>query len=308
MLEAVENITQTQPFDVVVCDFLMPAVNVPLNLSVPTLLFQHNVEAMIWRRHYENQHNALKKAFLKNQWHKAIAYERTACQNFDFVAAVSHVDAEIMRNEYHLQQVADIPTGVDTAFFCPKGNIEKKPFKLVFTGSMDWLPNEDAINWFIADIYPLIKRQVPSVSLTVVGRNPFPSLLESSKNDPSITITGRVPDVRPFMEEASVYIVPMRIGSGTRLKIYEAMAMALPMVTTRIGAEGLPVVDGEEVFLRDTPEDFAAMVVQLLSDPALAHRIGENAAHAVREKFGRQKVADDFIELCQRAINGKLAV
>lgn len=306
MLEAVKKHTQQQHFDIVVCDFLMPAVNMPKNLATPTLLFQHNVEAMIWRRHYETQPKGLKKTFLKNQWDKAIAYERDACQNFDFIAAVSEIDAEQMRNEYALKNVAAIPTGVDTVFFQSNNNVAKEPYNLVFTGSMDWLPNEDAIKWFLADILPLIKQQIPSVTLTVVGRNPFPSLIELGKNDPSIIITGRVPDVRPYMDKASVYIVPMRIGSGTRLKIYEAMAMALPMVSTHVGAEGLPVIDGEELFLRDTPEAFAQMVVILLSDHALAQRIGANAAKTVRAKFGWKTVSDDFITLCNRAINAKV--
>lgn len=307
MSEAIEKQTRLHQFDIVVCDFLMPAINMPKNLTTPTLLFQHNVEAMIWRRHYETQPKGLKKTFLKNQWDKAIVYERNASQNFDFIAAVSDVDAEQMRNEYRLEHVAAIPTGVDTHFFQPDGNVAKEPYNLVFTGSMDWLPNEDAIKWFLADILPLIKQQIPNVTLTVVGRNPFPSLLELGKNDPSIVITGRVADVRPYMDKASVYIVPMRIGSGTRLKIYEAMAMALPMVSTRVGAEGLPITDGEELFLRDTPEAFAEMVVTLLSDQALAQRIGANAVKTVREKFGWQKVSDDFITLCNRAINAKMA-
>lgn len=136
----------------------------------------------------------------------------------------------------------------------------------------------------------------------MVGRNPFSSLIEASKNDPAIIITGRVPDVRPFMDKASVYIVPMRIGSGTRIKIYEAMAMALPMVSTQVGAEGLPVIDGEDLYLRDTPEAFAETVVNLLSDPVLVKRMGDNAAKTVREKFGWGNVADSFIELCNRAI------
>lgn len=305
MTSAIETLTQRGDFDILVCDFLMPAINLPKEIRLPTLLFQHNVEAMIWQRHFEVQQNPLKKCFLKTQWHKSVAYECSACQDFDFVAAVSDVDAKQMRDQYALANIAAIPTGVDTVFFQPNPTVQKEPFNLVFTGSMDWLPNEDAICWFIAEIYPLIKQQIPQVTLTVVGRNPFPLLIESSKNDPSILITGRVPDVRPYMSKASVYIVPMRIGSGTRLKIYEAMAMALPMVSTHLGAEGLPVIDGEEVFLKDSPQAFATMVVNLLSDSVLAKQVGENAAKTVREKFGWQKVVNDFLGLCEQAIKLK---
>ncbi len=307
MLEEVKKRAKRESFDVVVCDFLMPAVNMPEKLEIPTVLFQHNVEAMIWRRHFEVQKNPLKKAYLKDQWRKSFEYERTVCRNFDFVVAVSKEDADTMRREYGIENVADVPTGVDTQFYQPNSTAEKDEHNLIFTGSMDWLPNEDAIRWFTEEVLPVIKRKIPQVSLTVVGRNPFPSLVELSKKDSSVVVTGRVPDVRPFMEKASAYVVPIRIGGGTRLKIYEAMAMELPMVSTTIGAEGLPVRDGEEILLRDAPDEFAGAVVRLLTDKESAQRIGGRAAQTVREKFGWQKVGDEFAVLCERAAERRKA-
>jgi glycosyltransferase involved in cell wall biosynthesis len=307
MLEEVKKLANGNDFDVIVCDFLMPAVNMPEKIKVPIVLFQHNVEAMIWRRHFEVQKNALKKKYLKNQWYKSFNYEQAVCRKFDFVIAVSKEDADTMRKEYGVENVSDVPTGVDTEFFRPGLAVEKDSFNLIFTGSMDWLPNEDAIRWFTEEVLPLVRREIPQVSLTVVGRNPFPSLIELSRKDSTIVVTGRVPDVRPFMEKASVYIVPIRIGGGTRLKIYEAMAMELPTVSTKIGAEGLPVRDGEEILLRDTPHEFAEAVVKLLKDKSLAEKIGGQAAKTVREKFGWQKVADDFAEICERTIEMRKA-
>ena len=302
MRDAIEKLVNEKNFDVVICDFLTPTVNLPQNLNAATLLFQHNVEAMIWRRHFEIAAGAPKKAFMKMQWRRMFDYEKETCRRFDWVAAVSKEDADTMRGEYGIENVADIPTGVDTEFFAPQSNVEKEEFNLVFTGSMDWLPNEDAILWFTEEILPLARQQIPQISLTVVGRNPFPTLVELSKKDSSIMVTGRVPDVRPFMEKASVYIVPIRIGGGTRLKIYEAMAMELPVVSTTVGAEGLPLKDGEEILLRDTPHEFAEAVVKLLNEKKSAKKIGLEAAKTVREKFGWRKVADDFAEICEQAI------
>jgi hypothetical protein len=212
-------------FDVLICDFLAPAVNVPHGLDCATVLFQHNVEAMIWKRHYEIQTNPAKKTYLFRQWRKMFDFEAKTCPQFDCVAAVSREDREMMQQQYGVTNVYDVPTGVDTDFFRPTGRRAQKPHNLVFTGSMDWLPNEDAIRYFTEQIMPRIKQTVPGVTLTVVGRDPYPALLELSKRDPSVIVTGRVDDVRPYMEEASVYIVPLRIGGGTRLKIYEGMAM-----------------------------------------------------------------------------------
>lgn len=287
-------------FDVLICDFLAPAVNVPHDLDCATVLFQHNVEAMIWKRHYEVQTNAAKKRYLFRQWRKMFDFEAKACPKFDCVVAVSREDREMMQEQYGVKNVYDVPTGVDTEFFRPSGEVERKPHNLVFTGSMDWLPNEDAIRYFTEEIMPRIKQTIPGVTLTVVGRDPYPALLELSKRDPSVIVTGRVDDVRPYMEAASVYIVPLRIGGGTRLKIYEGMAMEKTIVSTSIGAEGLPVTNGEEIVLADTPESFADAVIKLLQNETLANEIGRRAAARVRREFGWESVADSFTAICER--------
>ena len=303
--EIVERDRQSS-FDLLVCDFLAPAVNVPAELTTPAVLFQHNVEAMIWKRHYEVQTNAAKKSYLFRQWQKMHAFEAKACPEFDCVIAVSREDRELMEQEYGLKEVYDVPTGVDTEFFRPSGKRERRAENLVFTGSMDWLPNEDAIRYFTEQILPRVKQEVPGVTLTVVGRNPYPGLLELSKRDPAVIVTGRVDDVRPYMEEAAVYIVPLRIGGGTRLKIYEAMAMEKPIVSTSIGAEGLPVENGQEIVLADTPETFADAVVKLIKQPKLADEIGQRAAAKVRQNFGWDKVAESFAAICESRINSQV--
>jgi sugar transferase (PEP-CTERM/EpsH1 system associated) len=305
MRSEIERLLRQERFDVLVCDFLQPSVNVPAKLDVPTVLFQHNVEAMIWQRHYQVQRNPLKKAYLYNQWRKTNAYERSACGRFDLVIAVSAEDRKTMQKEYALERVADIPTGVDTSYFQPRPDVSQQRHNLVFTGSMDWLPNEDAIRYFIEEIMPLIRQSVPDVTLTVVGRNPYPSLIALSKRNPSVIVTGRVDDVRPYMDRAVAYVVPIRIGGGTRLKIYEAMAMAKPIVSTTIGAEGLPVRHERELLLADTPESFAAAVVRLLTAEDFAQALGRRAAAAVVEQFGWDRVAAKFAELCAGAIESK---
>jgi glycosyltransferase involved in cell wall biosynthesis len=303
MRREVEERVNAGAVDVVVCDFLAPALNVPANLECGTVLFQHNVEAMIWKRHCEVQRNPLKKAYLRGQWVKMRDLEEQACHRFDQVIAVSAEDREQMKQDYRVDSVSDVPTGVDTEFFRPSGEEIVNPHGLVFTGSMDWLPNEDGIRYFVDEILPLIKQRIPDVTLTVVGRNPYPSLVELSKSNDSIVVTGRVDDVRPFMERAAVYIVPLRVGGGTRLKIFEAMAMERAIVSTTIGAEGLPIKHGEELIVEDTPEGFANSVVRLFQDQDLARQLGERAANKVRSTFGWGPVAERFAELCETTLN-----
>jgi sugar transferase (PEP-CTERM/EpsH1 system associated) len=302
MREAVSRLGSSERFDIIVCDFLAPAANVPEKLGCPTVLFQHNVEAMIWRRHYEVQTNPLKRAYLRGQWHKMRAFEARECRRFDAVITVSHEDRELIKHEYETDHVYDVPTGVDVEFFRPASISGTEPHNLVFTGSMDWLPNEDAISYFTEQIMPLVKQKIDAVTLTVVGRNPYPGLLELSRRDASIVVTGRVDDVRPFMEKAAVYVVPLRIGGGTRLKIFEAMAMGKAVVSTTVGAEGLPVTHEQELLLADTPEAFADAVVGLLQDPVRAETLGQRAAARVRREFGWRRVAEVFAEICSEAV------
>lgn len=299
MRRAIVEAARGSTADVIVCDFLAPAVNVPrANLPCPIVLFQHNVEATIWERHARVASNPLAKLYFAEQWRRMRAFERAQCRRFSHVVAVSSRDMEVFRSEYGVANVSEIPTGVDIEYFRPKGGVRPQRYDLVFTGSMDWLPNEDAVVFFTDAILPRIREAVPRVTLTVVGRNPSPRVLAVARNDPTVRITGSVPDVRPFIERAAAFIVPLRIGGGTRLKIYEAMAMEKVVVSTSIGAEGLPVTDGDDIMLADTPESFAASVIGLLTDPQRATEVGRRAARVVRSEFGWDRVADKFAAIC----------
>jgi sugar transferase (PEP-CTERM/EpsH1 system associated) len=287
-------------YDVVVCDFLAPSVNMPADINIPTVLFQHNVEAMIWERHYKTETNKIKKAYLYNQWRKMYSYERKACGWFEAVVAVSEIDRDLMRKEFGVEQVFAVPTGVDTQYFQPLG-APAVSSELVFTGSMDWMPNEDAIIYFTDEILPRIAARIPDVTLTVVGRNPTGRLAAIAERDERVKITGRVEDIRPYVDRAAAYVVPLRVGGGTRLKIYEAMAMGKPVISTAIGAEGLPVRDGKEILIADDPKTFAQAVVRTLTDKALAARMGQLARDVVCERFGWDHAATAFSEVCERA-------
>jgi polysaccharide biosynthesis protein PslH len=298
--DTINRLVHKNRVELVVCDFLHPSINLPSGLPCPVLLFQHNVEAMIWRRHADVQTHGIKRAYFQQQWRRMLAYERHACRSADYVVAVSEQDHEVMAREYGLAHIAHIPTGVDTTYFKPGGRIRRDPAHLVFTGSMDWLPNDDGMWFFVQEILPLIRAKVPDVKLTIVGRKPFARMKALSREDPSIVVTGGVKDVRPYMEQASAYIVPLRIGGGTRLKIFEAMAMEKAVISTSIGAEGLPVTDESDVLIADSPKAFASAVLRVLNDPLLALRLGANAAEKVRKEYAWDRVAECFVQLCEQ--------
>jgi glycosyltransferase involved in cell wall biosynthesis len=293
MKSEVASLLATSDFDRLVCDFLFPAPNIP-SLS-QALLFQHNVETTIWDRHLENAHSAPARAFFRIQRNRMARYEGEACRQSAHVVAVSGQDAQRFRTMFQIERVSEVPTGVDVPSFTPpKGqNIEHKA-DLVFVGSMDWLPNIDGCNYFVRDILPLIRQKRPDCTLGIVGRSPGSGILEMARADPKILVSGTVPDIRPYFWGSSVSIVPLRIGGGTRLKIFEAMAAKAPIVSTTIGAEGLPVGHGQNLFIADTPESFAKHCLELLDSEATRQHIAQNAFEMVASRFSWEHAARVF--------------
>jgi glycosyltransferase involved in cell wall biosynthesis len=300
MGSAVRGLDQARKHDLMVCDFLTPAVNLLAGDARPatkTLLFQHNVESLIWKRTWENT-SGLKRAYFQTQWRRMERFERDACSRVNAVAGVSDEDCSLLRTEFGLTNVVgSVPTGVDIEYHQPpKG--ERKPRSLAFLGSMDWMPNIDSVVFFCREIFPRLKQEFPNVTLTIIGRNPPTQVKELAANDSSIRVTGTVPDVRPLLAEAEVMIVPLRIGGGTRIKIFEAMASGIPVVSTRIGAEGLPVTHGENILLADTPTDFARVVADLFVQPDLRGRMGQAGLELVRKHYSWESVTSVFEKYC----------
>lgn len=302
MTRTIAETVRTGSFDVIVCDFLSPSINMPSGTGVPLVLFQHNVEAMIWERHTRVARNPITRWYFGGQWRRMVAWERRECRRVDHVVTVSETDRDMIRDRYGITSVSSVPTGVDTQYFAPAGREAPRRHEIVFTGSMDWMPNEEGIVWFCEDVLPLIRRAVPGATLAIVGRNPTGRIRALSSQYSGIEVTGTVPDIRPFLERAGVLIVPLRVGSGTRLKIYEGMAMARPTVSTSIGAEGLPLEHGKELLLADDAETFAESVVRILADPVFGTALGSRAAARVRRDFSWANVADEFAASCELAI------
>jgi polysaccharide biosynthesis protein PslH len=299
-------------FDVIVCDFLTPSANIPVKPRTATVLFEHNVETILWQRTYKNERQWAKRAYFYGQYVKMRAYEALLCKRYAAVAAVSTNDARDIEHMFDVPKVFAVPTGVDVHFFAPLEaadparpyqKLPPKPCNLVFTGSMDWMANEDAILYFAQEVLPLIAAQVEDISVTVVGRNPTPKLQALAKTNSRIELTGRVEDVRPYIDRAGVYIVPIRVGGGTRIKIYEAMGMAKAVVSTSIGAEGLPVVDGEEIVLADDAQTFAEQVIGLLQDTTRRSALEQAARRAVTKRFGWGQATDVLVQAMHHAIS-----
>ncbi len=300
---ALRQLLDERRFDAIVCDFLPPVVNLPERLPCPSILFTHNVEAEIWRRHADNARGPIARTLLAQQWRRMLRFEREALARFDLVLAVSEADGQTFERLYPgaLKTPAHVvQTGVDTTYFAPvpapadatKADAPRRAH-LVFTGSMDWLPNEDGMLYFVRDILPRIREAEPEATLSIIGRTPTPAVKRLA-DEAGIEVTGRVDDVRPHIAAGAVYIVPLRIGGGTRLKIFEAMAMGKAVVSTTVGAEGLPVTSGRDVVIADEPAHFAQAVVDMIRDVPARRRIEKEARRLVMERYDWSAVAQDF--------------
>lgn len=301
MLRDLRLLINQEKFDLIVCDFVLAAPVIPWNADVPKVLFTHNVEATIWRRHFEVERNPAWKVVWWREYRTTLRMERKYSLLADHVLTVSESDRQYFCKFSDAAKTTAIATGVDTRYFQPLPAMEEAN-NLVFTGSMDWRPNEDAITFFAQTIFPKIRQSVPGAVLWVVGRSPSAAVRRMAEKEPNIKVTGTVEDVRPYMGRGSVYVVPLRVGSGTRLKIFEAMAMGKAVVSTKIGAEGLPVTHGKDVLLADEPDDFAEHVVGLLQNESRRHELGSAARNLVEQHYSWERVAKDCEAIFDRVV------
>lgn len=287
-------------FDVAVCDFLSSTLNFPENLATPTALFQHNVETVLWKRKAEMEVKTFDRLVSKIEYAKMRRFEPQQTRRFHHVIAVSEADRQAMSSMVDPSHISVVPTGVDLSKYRydpaarPEGPI------VIFTGSMDWEPNIDGVEFFCKEVWPLVLAKIPQAHFRIVGRDPHPRVKKLASE--SVEVTGTVPSIVDHLREAVVFVVPLRIGGGTRIKIYEGMAMGKATVSTTIGAEGLDVEHGRDILLEDTPASFADAIVTLLQDENVRQRY-EAAAAATARKYDWSVIAQYFVAVLQRTID-----
>lgn len=304
--DAVDQRLSENRYDLLVADFLVAVPNVPIDGEIPVLHFSHNVEYMIWKRLGATERRWPHKALLALEWRKMRRCEIEACHKADFTVAVSEQDRDQLSEALDDPRIGAIATGVDLDYFHVGDRSKEAAREIVFCGSMDWFPNEDAMLHFMDAILPRVREAVPDVSVTIVGRNPSETL-KTAAEKASVQVTGTVPDVRPYAQRAAVHIVPLRIGGGTRLKINEALAMGKAVVSTHIGAEGLPLEEGKHIVRADEPADFAREVIALLEDPSRRESLGDAGRALMEERFSWPQVAREFEAYCRKAVAAKQA-
>jgi len=289
----VQALLQTQRFDIVHVNHVEMGPLLAATGTAKRVLGIEVISPKIKRLWYTQVGRARRFVYYV-EWKKLARYERTLYQQVDLCTMASAVEKETVLAMAPQSTVTVIPNGVDCGFFSPLLDRAAAPAgdMLLFTGSMAYPPNHDAVLYFQHEVWPLLKCRLPHVRWQIVGRDPPRDLLALASAD--IEVTGRVADVRPYMENCRALIVPLRSGGGTRIKILEALAAGLPVVSTTIGAEGLDLVHGEHILLADTPEQFAAAVARLLTDPGLEQRLRTRGRKIVEERYDWRAIASQL--------------
>ena len=287
-------------FDVAVCDFLSSTLNFPDRLETPTALFQHNVESILWKRKAEVEPTWMERSVFRFEYSKMRRFEPKQTRRFHHVIAVSEADRQAMSSMVDLSHISVVPTGVDLSKYQYDPDARPSAPLIVFTGSMDWQPNIDGVEFFCKEIWPSVLAKVPKARFRIVGRDPHPRVRDLASS--SVEVTGTVPSVVDHLREAAAFVVPLRIGGGTRIKIYEGMAMGKATVSTTIGAEGLDVEHGRDIILEDAPAAFAKAIVALLSNEDM-RRNYEAAAAATARRYDWSVITPRFVEVLEKTIS-----
>lgn len=287
--EAIQHCLDTETFNLIVADGLYSLVNIP-STAVPIALNCHNIEYMIYQRYAGLERSRAKRIYARIESRLILREEERACNRVSLAMVCSRRDRDFLQQMRDDLPVSVIPNVVDTDFFSGveqrSGDREKRPV-ILFLGSMDWFPNRDAVEFFASAVLPLVRAECPQVKFVVAGRNPAAAFVSKFAGDHSIEFTGTVPDIRPFLSAATVVIAPLRIGSGTRIKILEASASGRPTVATKVGAEGLDLIESKEILLADEPAQFSGAILELIRDPTRSRAIGAAAREAVIERYSQ---------------------
>lgn len=302
MREAVTNYAFHHAVDLWQFEWSPYLATLDARVQAPRLVIAHNVDTLIWQRYYETARGLCKRAYLKNQWRKFARFEAAAFRQATRVVAVSPDDAALVRDQFHQPNVDVVDNGIDREFFAQaKGPRDSR--QILFLGALDWRPNLDAVDLLLDRIFPEVLRQEPDARLVLVGRQPPPSLVQRVAARADVELHADVPDVRPFLAQSAVMAVPLRIGGGSRLKILEALACALPVVSTRVGAEGLLLTPGRE-YIAAEPDDLAAALVLALRLPERMQAMANQGKQVVLTHYDWKILADKLEQSWEKCVVG----
>jgi glycosyltransferase involved in cell wall biosynthesis len=274
----------------------------PQHFRVPVVVDFHDITHVMYERYAHNQGLYIKKWHGRTQYRRMREFESSIPKRVSMCTTVSDEDAEALARVSDASNIQVVPNGVDIAFFSPQSVMPTPAhqFDIVFVGSFDYAPNIQGAQLLCEKVMPLVWAVMPEASVGLVGRNPAPSVRRLSR-DQRIRITGGVSDVRTYLASAKIVVIPLQLGGGTKLKILEAMAMAKPVVSTRIGKEGIRATDGSDILIGDTPQNMASAIVTLLRDKEQRVKLGQAGRRLVELAYDWEIIGQQLDDVLQSA-------
>lgn len=300
MVDAIDRVLSSSRFDVVHFDTIGLAQYRGLAKDAGTALNHHNIESTMMAHRASTEPRRLLRQFFKLEATKLKRAEQSFCGQFDMNLVVSPEDGEVLKRHSANVRTTVVANGVDTDYFVPRADPGGKT--LLFCGGLDWYPNGEAMEHFFEAIWPRLTRRIPDVQMLVVGRRPPKWLQDLGESDRRVRVTGFVDDVRPYFREAIVYVCPIRIGGGTRLKILDALAMGMPLVGTTFACSGIAVEHERNVLLADDPDSFVDEVVRLLDDSILRSRLASSGRDLVLREYSWDVVGRSLMSAYEAAV------
>ena len=281
MQRLINKILSEDNFDVIQMEFPIMGI-FDFESDAVKILDEHNVEYDNFYGMWKHAKTPIRRLHYMSEYKKSYKEEIASCKKMDAIFVVSNRDKQILDKEVPSIPKYLVPNGVDTLYFKPSGEVPE-PYSLVFTGMMAYVPNYDGMLYFLDEIFPLVLKKIPQAKIYIVGNRP-PKELERRASG-NVIITGYVDDVRPYVRRASLYVVPLRMGGGTRLKVLEALAMKKPVVTTSVGCEGIDVSDNESVIIRNNPAEFAKSIIEVLKNRDMQKSLGEKGYETINSVY-----------------------
>lgn len=292
------QILEEEEFDVVHLEsvFLTPYVPLIRKYSqAKVVLRAHNVEHRIWRHIAKGTKNPFKAWYLKHLALTLGAYEREHCNDYDAIVCITPDDAQFFKEAGCRKRIEAIPFAVNPE---PLENVAVEPNTLFHIGSMDWIPNQEGVRWFLNDVWPIVHAQVPEVRLYLAGRKMPQDLMDLHMD--GVQVVGEVADAMYFIGSKQINIVPLLSGSGIRVKIIEAMSAGKTVISTSVGAAGINYTDGENILIADTPEQFAQQIKRCVGDQEFCSSIGQKAYALISEEYGQEKLTRKLISVYEK--------
>lgn len=305
MVEAVKQRHEARPFDVVIAASLIMAEYALVLDEIPQILEEHNSLTRWMMERYQSQRSIVDRARCWGSWYKTARFEKHLYERFDLVTMVSEKDASVARSLLIDGQspVKVLPNGVDCDYFRPNMNMLVRG-RLIYGGALAYEANYEAMEYFLRRVLPIIQKKRPDVHLHITGSFDGANI-DLLSHDDHVSLTGLVEDIRTELAAAEVAIVPLLSGGGTRLKILEAMAMGVPVVSTSKGAEGLDVMAGKHLLIADNPADFSRSVLDLLEDFQLRQSLAKEGRRLVEECYDWRQIGREFVAETESLVRGK---